>query len=51
MEVIPISIGTRTNIRIKAKVGEVTRIFRAIRTMAGGTTKIVCHHFKRASHH
>ena len=46
MEVIPIRTCTRTRIRIKARVGEVTRIIRAIITMAGGTTRIICHHFQ-----
>ena len=32
MEVIHIRTGTRIRIRIRAKVGEVTRIIRAIRT-------------------
>ena len=44
-------IGTRIKIIIKARVREVTKIIKAIRTMVGGTTRIVCHHFKRTSRH
>ena len=47
MEVIHIKTGTR----IRARVGEVTRIIRANSTMDGGTTITVCHHFKQASLH
>ena len=46
IEVIHIRIGTRIRIRIRARVGEVTIIIRATRIMAGGTTGIVCPHFK-----
>ena len=42
MEVIPTRIGIRIRIRIKARVGEVTRIIRAIRTMVRGITRIIC---------
>ena len=41
MEVMHIKTGTRIRIRIRARVGKVTRIIRATRIMARGTTKIV----------